>query len=73
LSKRYNPHIEGFLGIALVTFGEAVSGKILTSARINDYNSYENPHTVSIKDFNGAVKFALKSLLSQKNSLFLQP
>jgi len=31
-----------------------VSGKILTSARLNDYNSFDKPETVGIKDFTGA-------------------
>jgi alpha-N-arabinofuranosidase len=31
-----------------------VSGKILTSAKINDYNSFEKPNTVGIKDFKEA-------------------
>jgi alpha-N-arabinofuranosidase len=29
-----------------------VSGKILTSVRINDYNSFDKPNTVSVKNFN---------------------
>ena len=28
-----------------------VSGKILTSAKINDYNTFDNPNTVGVKDF----------------------
>lgn len=31
-----------------------VSGKILTSAAINDYNSFDRPNTVQVKDFSGA-------------------
>jgi alpha-N-arabinofuranosidase len=31
-----------------------VSGKVLTSAKINDYNSFEKPNTVTVKDFNDA-------------------
>ncbi|KAA6300664.1 MAG: Intracellular exo-alpha-L-arabinofuranosidase 2 [Candidatus Ordinivivax streblomastigis] len=31
-----------------------VSGKILTSGKINDYNSFENLNAVSVKDFSGA-------------------
>ena len=31
-----------------------VSGKILTSAKINDYNTFEKPNTVGLKDFNDA-------------------
>jgi alpha-N-arabinofuranosidase len=31
-----------------------VSGKVLTSAKINDYNTYDKPNTVSVKDFGDA-------------------
>jgi alpha-N-arabinofuranosidase len=31
-----------------------VSGKILTSAKINDYNTFDKPNTVSVKDFKDA-------------------
>jgi alpha-N-arabinofuranosidase len=31
-----------------------VTGKALTSAKINDYNSFENPNTVTVKDFKDA-------------------
>jgi alpha-N-arabinofuranosidase len=31
-----------------------VSGKILTSAKINDHNTFDKPNTVGIKDFNDA-------------------
>jgi alpha-N-arabinofuranosidase len=31
-----------------------VSGKVLTSAKINDYNSFDKPNTVSVKDFKTA-------------------
>lgn len=31
-----------------------VSGQILASAKINDYNSFENPNKISIQDFKGA-------------------
>jgi alpha-N-arabinofuranosidase len=31
-----------------------VSGKVLTSAKINDYNSFDKPNTVTLKDFNEA-------------------
>jgi alpha-N-arabinofuranosidase len=31
-----------------------VSGKILTSAKINDHNTFENPNTVAVKDFKDA-------------------
>ena len=33
---------------------KTVSGKVLTAARIQDYNSFENPNTVAVKDFKGA-------------------
>ena len=31
-----------------------ISGKVLTSARINDHNTFENPDNVTVKDFKGA-------------------
>ncbi|MCL1934426.1 MAG: alpha-N-arabinofuranosidase [Candidatus Azobacteroides sp.] len=31
-----------------------VTGKILTSAKINDCNTFDKPNTVNVKDFNGA-------------------
>jgi alpha-N-arabinofuranosidase len=31
-----------------------VSGKVLTSAKINDYNTFDKPDAVSVKDFKGA-------------------
>jgi len=31
-----------------------VSGKMLTAAKINDYNTFDKPNTVSVKDFNSA-------------------
>jgi len=31
-----------------------VSGKILTSSRITDHNTFDNPNNVSVKDFTGA-------------------
>ena len=33
---------------------KSVTGKVLTSARITDHNTFENPNTVAVKDFNGA-------------------
>ena len=30
-----------------------VMGKALTSAKINDHNTFENPNNVTVKDFNG--------------------
>jgi alpha-N-arabinofuranosidase len=32
----------------------SVSGKILTSAKIQDHNTFENPNTVMVKNFSGA-------------------
>ncbi|MDR2498664.1 MAG: alpha-N-arabinofuranosidase [Tannerellaceae bacterium] len=34
--------------------GKNISGKILTSPKLNDYNSFERPNTVGVKDFSGA-------------------
>ena len=31
-----------------------VSGKVLTSAKIQDHNTFEKPNTVTVKDFSGA-------------------
>ncbi|MDD4516707.1 alpha-N-arabinofuranosidase [Massilibacteroides sp.] len=31
-----------------------ISGKILSSAKINDHNTFDNPNTVTVKDFNNA-------------------
>lgn len=31
-----------------------VTGKILASAKVSDYNTFESPKTVTVKDFNGA-------------------
>ena len=31
-----------------------VSGRVLTSARIQDYNTFENPNNITAKEFNGA-------------------
>ena len=33
--------------------GKNISGKVLTSAKINDHNTFENPNTVTIKEFSG--------------------
>jgi alpha-N-arabinofuranosidase len=41
-----------------------VSGKILTSAKVNDYNTFEKPNTVSVKDFTGAKLSGGKLTLS---------
>jgi alpha-N-arabinofuranosidase len=32
-----------------------VSGKILTSGKINDHNTFDEPSKVTVKDFNGAT------------------
>ncbi|MDR2816370.1 MAG: alpha-N-arabinofuranosidase, partial [Proteiniphilum sp.] len=32
-----------------------VTGKVLTSAKINDYNSFEQPSNITVKDFKGAT------------------
>jgi alpha-L-arabinofuranosidase len=37
-----------------VSASKDAAGKILTSARINDYNSFDKPNTVSVKDFKDA-------------------
>jgi alpha-N-arabinofuranosidase len=31
-----------------------IAGKVLTSAKINDHNTFDNPNNVTVKDFNGA-------------------
>ncbi|MDR2058114.1 MAG: alpha-N-arabinofuranosidase [Dysgonamonadaceae bacterium] len=53
---------------------EKVSGKILTSAKINDYNSFENPNTVIVKDFNEAKlnKGILSVTLTAKSVIMLE-
>jgi alpha-N-arabinofuranosidase len=33
---------------------KSVTGRILTSDKVNDYNSFDNPKKVIIKPFNGA-------------------
>ncbi len=33
---------------------KSVTGKVLTSAKINDHNTFENPNVVTVKDFKGA-------------------
>jgi alpha-N-arabinofuranosidase len=51
-----------------------VSGKILTSAKVNDYNSFENPGVVSLKDFDGAKlsKGLLSATLPAKSVVMLE-
>ena len=34
--------------------GKNLSGKIITSPKLNDYNSFDRPNTIGVKDFNGA-------------------
>ena len=33
---------------------KSVNGKVLTSAKINDHNTFDRPNTIGVKDFNGA-------------------
>jgi alpha-N-arabinofuranosidase len=51
-----------------------VSGKALTSAKINDYNSFDNPNLVSVKDFDGAKlsKGSLSVTLPAKSVVMLE-
>ncbi|MDR0542966.1 MAG: alpha-N-arabinofuranosidase [Dysgonamonadaceae bacterium] len=51
-----------------------VSGKILTSAKINDYNTFEKPNTVSVKDFKsaGVSKNTLSVKLPAKSIVMLE-
>jgi alpha-N-arabinofuranosidase len=63
--------IEGELrGVTL----KSVSGKALTSAKINDYNTFEQPNTVSVKDFKGAKinKGTLSVTLPAKSVIMLE-
>jgi alpha-N-arabinofuranosidase len=51
-----------------------VSGKILTSAKINDHNTFDKPNTVSVKDF-GDAKLSggkLNVLLPAKSVVMLE-
>ena len=41
-----------------------ISGKILTSAKINDHNTFDAPNTVTVKDFKGAK--------TDRGTLFIQ-
>ena len=56
-----------------ISFGK-VSGKILTSAKINDYNTFDKPDAVSVKDFRGAniSKGALSVQLPAKSVVMLE-
>jgi alpha-N-arabinofuranosidase len=51
-----------------------ISGKILTSAKTNDYNTFENPNTVAVKDFKDAKvnKDALSVSLPAKSVVMLE-
>jgi alpha-N-arabinofuranosidase len=51
-----------------------VSGKILTSAKINDYNSFEKPNTVGVKDFKDVTLSGgkLNITLSAKSVILLE-
>ena len=35
---------------------KTVTGRVLTSAKVNDYNSFEKPNTIKLADFKGARK-----------------
>jgi alpha-N-arabinofuranosidase len=51
-----------------------VSGKVLTAVKISDYNTFEQPNTVSIKDFKGAKlsKGSLSITLPAKSVVMLE-
>jgi alpha-N-arabinofuranosidase len=51
-----------------------VSGKILTSAKINDYNSFDKPNTVNVKDLKNAKlsKGSLSITLPAKSVVMLE-
>jgi alpha-N-arabinofuranosidase len=53
---------------------KSVTGRILTSDKISDYNSYEHPNTVAPKAFNGAKinKGNLKITLPSKSIVVLE-
>jgi alpha-N-arabinofuranosidase len=57
-------------GVTLKT----VSGKVLTSAKITDHNTYEKPNTVTVKDFKGAKlsKGSLSVTLPAKSVVMLE-
>lgn len=63
--------VEGVLnGIS----AKKVTGKILTSASVNDHNTFEKPNAVSVKDFDGAKlnKGALSVKLPSKSVVMLE-
>lgn len=51
-----------------------VSGKVLTSDKINDYNTFEQPSTISVKDFSGATfsGSSLSVVLPSKSVVLLE-
>jgi alpha-N-arabinofuranosidase len=51
-----------------------VTGKVLTSAKITDHNTFENPNTVNVKDFKGAKlsKELLSVTLPTKSVVMLE-
>jgi alpha-N-arabinofuranosidase len=51
-----------------------VSGKVLTSAKINDHNTFDKPDAVTVKDFKGATltKGALSIVLPAKSVVMLE-
>jgi alpha-N-arabinofuranosidase len=53
---------------------KSVSGKVLTSAKIGDYNTFNQPNTVSVKDFKGAAiaKGSLSVTLPAKSVVMLE-
>jgi alpha-N-arabinofuranosidase len=51
-----------------------VSGKVLTSAKVNDYNSFDKPEVVSVKDFDDAKlsKGSLSVVLPARSVVMLE-
>lgn len=51
-----------------------VSGKVLTSAKINDHNTFDKPNAVAVKDFKGATlaKGALSIVLPPKSVVMIE-
>ena len=56
------------------TAAKKVTGKVLSSAKISDYNSFENPNNVTIKDFTNATlsKESLSVTLPAKSVVMLE-
>jgi alpha-N-arabinofuranosidase len=50
-----------------------ISGEILTSANIDDYNDFDHPSTITLKDFNKAklVKDTIKLTIPAKSIITL--